>query len=126
GVTLLDMDDLVAFAEAGLSSRQAEVARVRGIVEEETFRFADLSSARTVAPLVAALHDHGETVRAAELSRLAGKLGDLDERQRQAVEALTRGIVAKLLHDPTVRLKEEAGTPRGERMADALRTLFGL
>src|SRR5581483_10664089 len=126
GVTLLDMDDLLAFAEVGISGRQAEVARVRAIVEEETARFSDLSSARTVAPLVAALHEHGESVRAAELARLAARLNDLDEKQRRAVEALSRGIVAKLLHDPTVRLKEEAGTPRGERMADALRTLFGL
>jgi glutamyl-tRNA reductase len=65
-------------------------------------------------------------VRAAELARLAAKLGDLDERQRQAVEALTRGIVAKLLHEPTVRLKDAAGTPRGERLGEALRALYDL
>ena len=126
GVTLLDMEDLVAFAEAGLSGRKAEVVRVREIVEEEVTRFSDLSAARTVAPVVAALHERAEAVRQAELDRMGGRLAGLDDRQRRAVEALTRGLVAKLLHDPTVRLKEEAGSPRGERLADALRTLFGL
>ena len=126
GVTLLDMEDLVTFAEAGLSGRQAEVARVREIVDEEVHRFSELSTARTVAPVVAALHERAEEIRLAELDRMAGRLGSLDERQRRAVEALTRGLVAKLLHDPTVKLKEEAGTPRGERLAEALRTLLGL
>ncbi|HET6812112.1 MAG TPA: glutamyl-tRNA reductase [Acidimicrobiales bacterium] len=126
GVTLLDMADLVSFAEAGLSGRKAEVARVREIVEEELRRYGELSTARTVAPVVAALHDRAEALRVAELERMSGRLSSLDERQRRAVEAVTRGLVAKMLHDPTVRLKEEAGTPRGERLADALRTLFDI
>jgi len=126
GVTLLDMDDLKAFAEAGVAGRQGEVAKVRQIVEDEVGRFGDLSLARTVAPVVAALHDRAEQLRRAELERLSSRLGDLDERQRAAVEALTRGLLAKLLHDPTVRLKDEAGTPRGERLAEAVQVLFGL
>jgi glutamyl-tRNA reductase len=126
GVTLLDMEDLVSFAEAGLSGRKAEVTRVREIIEAEVCRYGELSTARTVAPVVAALHDRAEALRAAELDRMSGRLSSLDERQRRAVETLTRGLVAKLLHDPTVRLKEEAGTPRGERLAEALRTLFDI
>ncbi|MEY2571361.1 MAG: glutamyl-tRNA reductase, partial [Acidimicrobiaceae bacterium] len=55
-------------------------------------------------------------------SRLAG----LDETQRAAVEALTKSIVAKLLHEPTVRLKDAAGTPKGDRLADALSDLFDI
>ena len=126
GVRLLDMDDLVTFAEAGMAGRRGEIGLVRAIVAEEVERYGDVASARTAAPLVAALHERGEALRQAELERLAGRLGSLDERQRRAVEALTRGLVAKLLHDPTVRLKAEAGTPRGERLAEALRTLFKL
>jgi glutamyl-tRNA reductase len=65
-------------------------------------------------------------VRQAELARFQRKLTELDPREREAVEALTRGLIAKLLRPPTVRLKEDAGTPRGERNASALRDLFDL
>jgi glutamyl-tRNA reductase len=55
-----------------------------------------------------------------------GRLSGLDDRQRAAVEALTKGIVAKLIHDPTVRLKDASGTAKGDRLAEALRDLFDL
>jgi glutamyl-tRNA reductase len=126
GVTLLGVDDLRAFAAAGLDERRKEVTRVRGIVEQEVARYLDHLTAREVAPTIAALRDHAEEVRRAELERLATRLAGLDDREREAVEALTRGILGKLLHEPSVRLKEASGTPRGERLADALRTLFDL
>jgi glutamyl-tRNA reductase len=126
GVTLLDMDDLRAFVATGLAGRQREATRARRLVDAEVERYRVTTTAREVAPLVAALHGHGEAVRQAELDRLAGRLQGLDPRQREAVEALTRGIVAKLLHEPTVRLKDAAGTPRGDRLADTLRELFDL
>ena len=126
GARLLDMDDLVAFADAGVASRRAEVDRVREIVNEEVERYVADGAVRRVAPLVAALHEQAEVVRQAELERQSGRLAGLDPRQREAVEALTRGLVAKLLHEPTVRLKGEAGSARGERLAEALQALFGL
>jgi len=126
GVTLLDMDDLRAFAEAGQAERRREVAAVRIMVAEELDRYMAVSSAREVAPLVSALREQGEDVRRAELERFRAKLGELDERQIDAIEALTHGIVAKLLHQPTVGLKDAAGTPKGERLAEALRDLFDL
>ena len=126
GVTLLDMDDLRAFAEAGLASRQGEVAAVRGLVDEEVDRFLAVSSAREVAPLIAGLRERGEAVRTGELDRFRNRLAGLDDRQLEAVEALTKGIVAKLLHDPTVGLKDAAGTAKGERLAESLRDLFDL
>jgi len=124
GVTLLDMDDLRRFAEAGQAERRREVDAVRALIAAELDRYTAVSTAREVAPLVAALHEHGEDVRRAELDRFRAKLADLDPRQTEAVEALTRGIVAKLLHEPTVGLKDAAGSPRGERLAEALRDLF--
>jgi len=126
GVTLLDMDDLRAFAEAGIAGRRGEIAKVEAIIAEEVQRFLDASVAREAAPLVAALRERAEQVRQAELTRLAARLDGLDDRQRQAVEALTRGILNKLLHEPTVRLKDAAGSPRGESLAAALRALFDL
>jgi glutamyl-tRNA reductase len=126
GVTLLDMDDLRRFAEAGLRRRRSEVVAVQDIVGEELDRYRTDDTARSVAPLVAALHEHAETVRQAELRRAKSKLGGLDEHQLDVVEALTHRITAKLLHEPTVKLKELAGTMHGERLAEALRDLFDL
>ena len=126
GLTLLDMDDLRAFADAGIRERQREVTAVQAIVDAELDRYVDESTARSVAPLVTSLRGRGEDVQKGELERLAARLGDLDERQREAVEALAAGIVGKLLHEPTIRMKDAAGTARGERLAEALRDLFDL
>ena len=123
GVTLLDMDDLRAFAEAGLAERRREVGRVKELIAEEVGRHLEATTARQVAPLITELRDRAEALRAAEVQRSAGRLGAAD---RAAVEAATRAVLAKLLHEPTVRLKDAAGTPRGERLADALRDLFDL
>ncbi len=126
GVTLLDMDDLREFADVGIRERQREVTAVHAILDVELDRYVDESTARSVAPLVASLRARGDLVRSGELQRLAARLGDLDDRQSDAVEALAAGIVGKLLHEPTVRLKDAAGTARGERLAEALRDLFDL
>jgi glutamyl-tRNA reductase len=126
GVTLLDMDDLRAFAEAGVAERRREVARVQAIIAEEVERHAASASARELAPLVVALRAKGDAVRQAELARFRSKLEALGPAEREAVDALTKGIVAKLLHEPTVRVKDAAGSPRGDRLAEALRALFDL
>jgi glutamyl-tRNA reductase len=126
GITLLDMDDLRRFVEVGVSGRQREANRARVILDEELDRYRAATSAREVAPLVASMRDRAEQVRASELERFAGRLDQLGARERDMVEALTKGIVAKLLHEPTVRLKDAAGTAKGDRLADTLRDLFDL
>ncbi len=126
GVTLLDMDDLRTFAEAGQRERSREVGKVQAMITDEIERFTAVISAREVAPLVASLREQAEAIRAAELERFRTRLAALDPHEAEAVEALTKGIVAKLLHDPTVGLKDAAGSPKGERLAEALRDLFDL
>ena len=126
GVTLLDLNDLRTFAEAGLGERRREIPQVRAIVAEEVARHAEHVTARRAVPTVIALRERAEALRLAELEHYRSRLQGLDPRQRDAVEALTRGILAKLLHDPTVRLKDAAGSTRGERLADALTELFDL
>ncbi|MDQ1490496.1 MAG: glutamyl-tRNA reductase [Actinomycetota bacterium] len=125
-VTLLDMDDLKAFAESSMDRRRREVARVRRIISAELERLRTERTGREVAPLVSALRSRGEDVRLAELERFRSKLDGVDGKTAEAIEALTRGIVAKLLHEPTVRVKEAAGSGRGELYADALSALFDL
>jgi glutamyl-tRNA reductase len=126
GVTLLDMDDLKAFAQAGIDGRRQEIAKVEAIIGEEVERYLGSATEREVAPLVADLRTHADEVRLAELERFGARLAALDDRERAAVEALTRGIVAKLLHEPTVRLKAAAGSQQGERLAEAVRSLFDI
>ncbi len=125
-VTLLDMDDLRTFAELGIAERRREIATVQAIVDDEVERYFEAVAAREVAPLVAGLRERAETIRSAELERYAARLADLTPRERAAVEGLTKGIVNKLLHEPTVRLKDAAGTAKADRLADALRALFDL
>jgi len=126
GVTLLDVGDLSAFAENEMQTRRGEVARVVEIIDDELERYAMNAQARSVGPIVAALRSKAEAIRQSELERYQSRLGALDEDAREAVDALTRGVVAKLLHDPTVQVKEDAGSTRGERLAEALRALFDL
>ena len=109
GVTLLDMDDLRAFADAGTKAREDEVAVVRTLLDEELERYLGATSAREVAPMIVALRDRAEEVRSAEVERYRARLGALDEGQLDTVDALTRGIIGKLLHDPSVALKDAAG-----------------
>jgi glutamyl-tRNA reductase len=126
GVTLLDLDDLRDWADRGIALRASEVDRVREMVNLEVDRFAAEITARQAAPLVAQLHESAERVRAREVARFAGRLAELDEEERETVDALTRAIVAKLLHGPSVRLRHEAGTPTGERNAAVMSDLFDL
>ena len=126
GVTLLDLDNLRDWAAKGIEKRAAEADLVRVIVSEEVERFSIDVTARQAAPLVAQLHEHAESIRLAELDRFATRLAALEPAQRAAVEAVTKGIIAKLLHAPSVRLKEDVGTPSGERNASAVRDLFDL
>jgi glutamyl-tRNA reductase len=125
-VTLLNLDDLRAWAQRGLEARAAEAQKVRHIVEDELERHLADAAARQAAPLLSALRSKADDIRRAELERFQAKLADLSPAQREAVEALTAAIVNKMLHEPSVRLKDEAGSPRGERYASAVRELFDL
>jgi glutamyl-tRNA reductase len=126
GIELLDMESLQRFCDAGIEDRRREVPAVTTIVEIEVDRYESIVSAREVAPLVTDLHRWAENVRAGEVDRFSARLAELDPQQREVVEALSRGIVAKMLHSPTVRLKDAAGSARGERLSGSLRELFDL
>ena len=126
GVTLLDIDGLKAFAAQSLAQRRQEIDKVRGIITQELDRFRLERSAREVVPLISLLRARAEELRAAELNRFRSRLARLDPDARESVDALTRGLVNKLLHDPTVRIKDAAGTAQGELYANALAALFGL
>ena len=124
GVRVADIDDLKE-ALAGGGAGEEEMVRARGIVTEEVGRFAAWRRAAKLAPLIQALRDRGARIQAAELARVAPRLSALSDREWAAVEALAAGVVAKLLHEPIVRLKEQPGQGP-DSLARALAVLFGL
>jgi glutamyl-tRNA reductase len=126
GLVLLDMDVLRAAVEEALSGRQDEVAGASQIVTDEVERYRVASRARDAAPIVSALRSRVEGARLSAFERQRSRRSDLTDAQWEQVDAVTRSMVAKLLHQPTVALKDAAGTPRGERLVEALRTLFDL
>jgi len=126
GVSLFDVEDVRRFAEAHMAARRGEIPVVRAILAEELDRYRVTSVARSAAPVVAALRARAESIRRGELERQQARLEALGPEAVKIVEAVTKRTVAKLLHEPTVRVKEAAGSPGGERLAEALRNLFDL
>jgi glutamyl-tRNA reductase len=121
---LYDLDDLDEAVAGGLSGDAA--ARAEAIVAEEAERFRAWQASRGVVPAIASLRARAEAIREGELARASSRLARLSEDERRAVEALTAQIVNKLLHEPTVRLKEAAAGAEGSVYADAVRHLFAL
>jgi glutamyl-tRNA reductase len=126
GLVLLDMDVLRSAIADALSGRQDEVTAATRIVTDEVERYRVASRARDAAPIISALRTTVEEARMAEVERQRSKRSELSDAQWEEVDAVTRAMMAKLLHQPTIVLKDAAGTPRGERLVEALRTLFDL
>lgn len=108
GVFLYDLDDLKAVAESNLRERRKEAAAAEALVEREVREFLAWQRSLDVVPLLVRLRERGEEVRRAELEKARKRLGTLTSDQEQALEGLTQAIVNKLLHAPTVELKEVA------------------
>jgi glutamyl-tRNA reductase len=125
-VYLYDIDDLQRVVEANLERRRREVPKVRAIIHEERTDFMAWFTAIEVLPTVTTLKGRAEEIRRTELERALRRLGPLSERQRSVVEALSLGIVNKLLHPPIVNLKRRANGQKGHLYAMAVRELFAL
>jgi glutamyl-tRNA reductase len=126
GVRVFDVDDLRVGLDGALSARLHEVPSVEAIVEEEVAAFGRRRRELEVEPLVAELRRTAEAVRAQELERALADLADVDPETAERIEHLSRSLVKKLLHEPTVRLRERAGTGDADEVAAAVRELFGL
>ena len=118
--------DLSALRDAGAMVSDTEVAAAAAIVAERLRVYLDEQQMLAVAPTVTALRARASQVVDSELRRLEGRVPDLDPRSRREVEAAVRRAVDKVLHAPTVRVKELAATPDGDKYAAALRALFDL
>ena len=128
GVALFDIDDLERVVESTLNGRRLEAERGEGFVIGAVQGFASWRRGLNATPAITSLRARAEEIRQTELERLDGSWEHLSESDRARVEALTKGIVNKLLHEPTVRVRAAAEDGDGEalRHLESLRHLFGL
>jgi glutamyl-tRNA reductase len=126
GCYLYDIDDLEQIVAETLSGRRREADRAEGIVATEAEKFHEWHASLDVLPAITSLRARAEEIREAELQKAESLLGRLDDSQRNAVEAVTAQIVNKLLHLPTVRMKQAAVAADGVLYAQTVRYLFGL
>jgi glutamyl-tRNA reductase len=126
GSFVYDVDDLEAVVEVSLAGRRAEAARAERLVALEAERFREWQASLAVVPAIASLRARAEEIRSTELAKADGRLAQLAESERRVVEAVTSQIVNKLLHLPTVRMKEAAAAADGVFYAQVVRHLFGL
>jgi glutamyl-tRNA reductase len=126
GVRLFDVDDLRAGLDETMAMRLREVPVVESLVEEEVETFGRRYRELDVEPLVAELRRQAEEIRERELERALRDLGDIDPETAERIRHLSKVLVNRLLHEPTVRLRERAGAGDGDDVAAAIRELFGI
>jgi glutamyl-tRNA reductase len=125
-VQLFDLDDLQATLDESLTARQAEVPAVEAIIAEEQDRLEEQLRQLCVKPLIVDMRRRAENIRQAELERTLRYLGDLDPQTLSHIRHFSHSLVNKLLHEPTIRLREAAGEERADEYEEAVRVLFDL
>jgi glutamyl-tRNA reductase len=127
GIFVYDIDDLQQVVASHIADRRTEADRAEAIVQLEVDKFELRLQTLDVVPTIVSLQEHLETVRQAEIDRVRGRLGSLTPEQEMAVEALTRGIVNKIMHTPITTLKSAAReSTEATTVIDLVRKLFGL
>src|SRR5439155_12705312 len=126
GIFVYDIDDLQQAVASHVADRRKEAERAEAIVTLEVERFQARIQTLDVVPTIVSLQDHLETIRQAEIDRVRGRLGPMTPEQELAVEALTRGIVNKIMHTPISTLKTAAREAEATTLIDLVRRLFNL
>ncbi|MBI2677487.1 MAG: glutamyl-tRNA reductase [Candidatus Koribacter versatilis] len=126
GIFVYDIDDLQHVIGDHVADRRREADRAEAIVEDEVHKFEGRLQALAVVPTIVSLREQIETIRQAEIDRVRGRLGKLTPEQELAVEAMTRGIVNKVLHAPITTLKSAAKDPEATTVIELIRRMFNL
>ena len=127
GIFVYDIDDLQQVVSSHIADRKTEADRAEAIVQLEVDKFESRLQTLDVVPTIVSLQEHLETVRQAEIDRVRGRLGTLSPEQELAVEALSRGIINKIMHTPITTLKSAAReSSEATTVVDLVRKLFGL
>jgi glutamyl-tRNA reductase len=126
GIFVYDIDDLQDAVSSHVEGRKKEAERAESIIEVEVERFQARLQTLHVVPTIVSLQDQFETIRQAEVDRARGRLGKLSPQQEAAIEALSRGIVNKILHTPIRSLKSAAAGSEITTLIDSFRKIFDL
>jgi glutamyl-tRNA reductase len=126
GVFLYDLDDLKAVADANLRERRKQAAAAEALIEKEAREFLDWEKSLDVVPLLVQLRQRADQIRKSELAKVRPRLGELTAEQEEALEAATSAIVNKLLHPPTIHLKEASKNGSSGEQMSLIRKLLGL
>ncbi len=126
GIFVYDIDDLQQAVSSHVADRKKEAEKAEAIVNGEVDKFHARLQTLDVVPTIVSLQDHLETIRQAEIDRVRGRLGSMTTDQELAVEALTRGIVNKIMHTPISTLKTAARDHESTTVIDLVRRLFNL
>ena len=125
-VFLFDIDDLEQVVQSNRKEREQEIGKVEALVEAEQAEFTHWLSALDAGPLIKAMRDQAEQLRHEELQRWTSRLAHLSEDDRATVAAVLRGYANKLLHEPSVQIKELASDGDGYLGLDMIRRIFNL
>lgn len=125
-VFLYDIDDLRAVVAANLATRRDELPSAESVIAEETERYWQWVAGLSAVPVVTSLRERAERVRAHEVAAVLRRMPDLSADQRAAVEQLSRSLMNKFLHEPSVRLRSAVANGRGLAIVDAARYLFAV
>jgi glutamyl-tRNA reductase len=126
GIFIYDIDDLQQAVSSHVADRRREAERAEAIITSEVENFEARLHTLDVVPTIVSLQDHLETIRQAEIDRVRGRLGPLSPEQEIAVEALTRGIISKVMHTPITTLKTAAREAEATTVIEVVRRLFNL
>lgn len=130
GMFVYSVDDLQSVVATNRGDREREAAKARDIIDSEVRRFFERMQSLSVVPTIVSLQEQMETIRQAEIEKVRGRLGTLTAEQELAIDAMTKGILNKVLHAPITELKSAAqkgsGTPEFTTLLDAVRKIFNL
>lgn len=126
GMFVYDIDDLQSVAAGNSAERQKEAERAEKIIEAEVERFAARMKSLAVVPTILSIQEQCETIRQAEMDKIRGKLGKLSPEQEAVIDAMTKGIVNKVLHTPITTLKSSASEPEAATIHEIIRRIFNL
>jgi glutamyl-tRNA reductase len=126
GVHLFDIDDLKGSLDEALAARRKEAPKVEAIIREEVAEFEAILRQMSIRPLLVGMRQKAETIRQRELERSLRFLGEVDPETFEQLQLFSRSLVNKLLHEPTIRLKEKANNGESAEYAEFLRHLFSL
>jgi glutamyl-tRNA reductase len=126
GIFVYDIDDLQQVVASHIGDRKREAERAEALVEVEVEKFQSRLQTLDVVPTIVSLQEQMDTIRQAEIDRFRGRLGTLSADQEAAVEAMTRGIINKILHTPIRTLKSAAKDPESATVVDVVKQIFNL